>query len=108
MSVRRLSNWVIAIVEIEDTKGVRTAMAGDGRACIGLINVLEAFFLKSLFDPGDDLVVFFAIDGMGDEDDFFIWVIEGLEGLFDVIWAPLLDGATEFLAAFHLASIGLH
>ncbi len=99
---------MIAIVEIEDTKGVRTTMAGDCRTCIGLINVLEAFFLKSLFDPSDDLVVLFAIDGMGDEDDFLIWVIEGLEGLFDVIWAPLLDWATEFLAAFHLAGIGLH
>ena len=99
---------MVTIVEIEDTKGVRTAMAGDCRACIGLINVLEAFFLKSLFDPSDDLVVLFAIDGMGDEDDFLIWVIEGLEGLFDVIWAPLLDWAAEFLAAFHLAGIGLH
>ena len=104
----QLSDWVITIVEIEDTKGVRTAMAGDGRTCIGLINVLEAFFLKSFFDPSDDLMVFFAIDRMGDEDDLFVWVIEGLEGLFDIIWAPLLDWATEFLAAFHLAGVGLH
>ncbi len=108
MSVRRLSDWVIAIVEIKDSEGIRTAMAGDGRAGIGLINVLEAFFLKSLFYPSDDLVVLFAIDGMGDEDDFLIWVIEGLEGLFDIIWAPLLDWATEFLAAFHLTSIRFH
>lgn len=104
----RLSDWVLAVVEIEDAEGVRTAMAGDCRACIGLINVPEAFSLKSFFDPSDDLVILFAIDGMGDEDDLFVWVIEGLEGLFDVVWAPLLDWAAEFLAAFHLAGVGLH
>ena len=99
---------MFSIVEIENAKGVRTAMAGDCRACIGLVNVSEAFFLKSLFDPSNDLVVFVSIDCVGDEDDFFVWVIEGLEGLFNVIWAPLLDWAAEFLAAFHLAGVGLH
>lgn len=105
---RRLSDWVFAIVEIEDTKGVRTAMAGDCGACIGLIDVSEAFFLKPLFDPSDDLVVFVSIDCVGDEDDFFVWVVEGLKGLFDIIWAPLLDWSAEFLAAFHLAGVCLH
>ena len=99
---------MFAIVEIENAEGVRTAMAGDGRACIGLIDVPEAFFLKPFFDPSDDLVVFVSVDRVGDEDDFFVWVIEGLEGLFDVIWAPLLDWAAEFLSAFHLAGVGLH
>ena len=99
---------MFAVVEIEDSEGVWTAMAGDCRACIGLINVLEAFSLKSFFDPSDDLVILFTINGVGDENDLFVWVIEGLEGLFDVIWAPLLDWTAELLAAFHLAGVSLH
>ena len=99
---------MFAVVEIEDSKGVWTAMAGDCRACIGLINVLEAFSLKSFFDPSDDFVILFTINGMGDEDDLFVWVIEGVECLFDVVWAPLLDWTAELLAAFHLAGVGLH